>query len=254
MIPHAAAIATIIEFTHRASTGIAFFAVLFLAIWAYRAFPKGRVRNAGLASLILIVTEALLGAGLVLFRYTGEDASLGRAVYLSAHLINTLLMLSAIALAAWWGGGRGPVKLAGATAKLTGIALFAALAIAVTGSINALSDTLFPATSLLAGWEADFSAGSNWLIRLRIWHPVIAVLAGGAIAMIALAIRGMTIRPKARQLGSIVAGLVGLQLGAGLLNVWLLAPVWMQLVHLLLADLVWISLVLFSAAALEQDS
>ncbi len=83
---------------------------------------------------------------------------------------------------------------------------------------------------------------------------MIAVLAGGAIAMIALAIRGMTIRPKARQLGSIVAGLVGLQLGAGLLNVWLLAPVWMQLVHLLLADLVWISLVLFSAAALEQDS
>ncbi len=254
VIPHAAQIATIIEFTHRATTGLALISVVVLAIWAYRAFPRGRVRNAAAASLLFIVTEALLGAGLVLFRYSGTDASLARAAYLSAHLINTLLMLSAFALTAWWGGGRGPVRWSGTTAKLIGVALLAGLVIAVTGAINALSDTLFPATSLLAGWEADFAAGSNLLIRLRVWHPVIALLAGASIAAIALEIRGKSIRPQARQMASAAAGLVGLQLAAGLINVWLLAPVWMQLVHLLLADLLWLTLVLFSAAALEEDA
>ncbi len=251
VIPHAAQIATVIEFTHRATTGLALISVVFLAIWAYRAFPKGRVRNAALASLILIVTEALLGAGLVLFRYSGTDASLARAAYLSAHLINTLLMLGAFALTAWWGGGHGPIRLSGSPAKLLVFSLLAGLLIAVTGAINALSDTLFPATSLLAGWEADFAAGSNLLIRLRVWHPVIAVLAGATIAIIALSIRGKNVSLQARQMASAVAALVVLQLTAGLINVWLLAPVWMQLVHLLLGDLLWITLVLFAAAVLE---
>ena len=197
--------------------------------------------------------EALLGAGLVLFRYSGTDASLARAAYLSAHLINTLLMLSAFALTAWWGSGHGPVRLSGAFTKLLGISLLAGLVIAVTGAINALSDTLFPATSLLAGWEADFSAGSNLLIRLRVWHPAIAVVAGASIAAIALAIRGKTVHAQVRQMASAVAGLVVLQLASGLINVWLLAPIWIQLVHLLLADLLWIALVLFAAAALEQN-
>jgi len=251
VIPHAAQIATIIEFTHRATTGLALISVVWLTIWAYRAFPKGRVRNAAAASLILILTEALLGAGLVLFRYSGTDASLARAAYLSAHLINTLLMLSAFALTGWWGGGHGSVRLSGSTARLLVFSLFAGLVIAVSGAINALSDTLFPATSLLAGWEADFSAGSNLLIRLRVWHPVIATLAGASIAIIALIVRGKSANSQARQLGSAVAALVVLQLTTGLINVWLLAPVWMQLVHLLLGDLLWITLVLFAAATLE---
>jgi heme a synthase len=253
VLPHAAQIATIIEFTHRSSTGLALISVVFLAVWAFRAFPAGRVRKAAAASAMFIVTEALLGAGLVLFHYTGEDASIGRAVYLSAHLINTLLMLGAIALTAWWGAGHGAIRLAGSKAKPIGAGLLAGLLIAVTGSINALSDTLFPATSLLAGWEADFAAGSNFLIRLRVWHPVVAVLAGASIAMIALVIRGRTLRPRARQMASTVAGLVGVQIAAGVINIWMLAPIWMQLTHLLLADLLWIALVLFSAAVLEDQ-
>ena len=43
-----------------------------------------------------------------------------------------------------------------------------------------------------------------------------------------------------------------LQLGAGVINLVLLAPVWMQVVHLLLADLVWITLVLLAAVTFVQ--
>ena len=241
MIPHAAQIATLIEFTHRATTGLALISVVVMVIWAFRAFTPGPVRQAAAASLILILTEALLGAGLVLFRYTGENVSVGRVVYLSAHLINTMLMLGAMALTAWWSAGHRTLRIDG---KIIA-ALFAALAITVTGSITALSDTLFPAKSLAAGWAADFSSTSPWLVHLRIWHPVVAVLAGAYIAIVTLSMRH-------RPCGTLVALLVSMQLVAGVVNLELLAPIWMQLVHLMLADFVWIALVIFSASALEQ--
>jgi heme A synthase len=245
VLPHAAQIATLIEFTHRATTGLALIGVVAMTLWAFRAFPVGPVRKAAAASLILILTEALLGAGLVLFRYVGNDVSIGRAVYLSAHLINTLLMLGAMALTAWWGAGHPPAQISGPHTRWIFGALLAALAIAVTGAITALSDTLFPATSLQAGLAADFSGAAPWLVRLRIWHPVIAVLASGYILTVALSTRR-------RPWGRVVSALVVLQLTAGVVNLELLAPVWMQLLHLLLADLLWIALVIFAAAAMEQ--
>ena len=243
VLPHAAQIATIIEFTHRASTGLALISVVAMVIWAFRAFPPGRVRKAAAASLILILTEALLGAGLVLLGYTGENVSVGRAVYLSAHLVNTMLMLGAMTLAAWWGAGHRTVRVEG---KIIG-ALGAALAIGVTGAITALSDTLFPASSLRAGFASDFSSSAPWLVHLRIWHPAVAVLAGAYIAMVALSMRD---RPWAK----LVAGLVVVQLAAGAVNLDLLAPVWMQLVHLMLADLLWIALVVLAAASAEKPA
>ncbi|MBZ5601131.1 MAG: COX15/CtaA family protein [Acidobacteriia bacterium] len=246
VIPHAAEIATIIEFTHRATTGIAFFSVVAMALWAFRAYRPGPIWRGAMASLVLIVTEALLGAGLVLFRYTGADVSAGRAIYLSAHLVNTLLMLAAMALTAWWASGHRGIEWSGKSSRLLGWAIVAALIVGVSGAIAALSDTLFPQTSLRAGLEADFSSASPMLMRLRIWHPAIAVAAGLYIAAVAMRLgRGL-------RLGMAVIALVGLQLAAGVVNLALLAPVWMQLVHLLLADLLWIALVLFSADILEK--
>jgi heme A synthase len=243
VIPHAAEIATVIEFTHRATTGIAFFAVVAMAVWAFRAFRGEPVARAAVWSLVLIVTEALLGAGLVLFKYVGTDVSPARVVYLSAHLINTLLMLAAMALTAWWAAGRRAMDWSSANAKWFGTAIIAGLTIAVTGAITALSDTLFPAKSLTEGLAADFASTSSWLVRLRIVHPVVAALAGIYIVLVAARI--------GRRLSMVVIGLVVLQMAAGMLNLYLLAPIWMQLVHLLLADLLWIALVLFTAEALE---
>ena len=248
VIPHAAQIATLIEFTHRATTGIALISVVVMAAWAFRAYRNEPVWRAALASVILILTEALLGAGLVLFKYVGEDASFGRAVYLSAHLINTLLMIGAMALTAWWASGHNAIAWSGTKSRLLGGALAAALIIAVTGAITALSDTLFPVTSLQAGLAADFSSASPGLLKLRILHPVIAAAAGLYIAIIAVKIG------RARRFATTVAALVVLQMAAGMLNLYLLAPIWMQLIHLLLADLLWIALVLFTAAVLERTT
>jgi heme A synthase len=247
VIPHAAQIGTIIEFTHRLTTGIAFLSVVVMAVWAFRRFRHELIWPAAAASLALIVTEALLGAGLVLFKFVGTDASLGRVVYLSAHLINTLLMLAAMALTAWWASGHRAVKFANPQTRTVWPAILSAVAIAVTGVVTALSDTLYPVNSLAAGLQADFAAASPLLLKLRIWHPLIAIVAG---AYIAVAISRIDCAPRLRQL---VIALVGMELAAGMLNLYLLAPVWMQLVHLLLADLLWIALVLLGAALLEKS-
>jgi heme a synthase len=247
VIPHAEQIATVIEFTHRVTTGIAFLSVVAMAIWAFRVYRKEPVWPAALASLILIITEALLGAGLVLFKFVGTDASAGRVVYLSAHLINTLLMLAAMALTAWWASGHRPIDLSGTMGKALGTAILGAVAIAVTGAVTALSDTLFPVNSLSAGIQADFAAASPVLVKLRILHPVIALAVGAYIAV------GMSRVNRATRLRNATIALVGIEIAAGLLNLALLAPIWMQLVHLLLADLLWIVLVLFTATVLEKS-
>jgi cytochrome c oxidase assembly protein subunit 15 len=247
VIPHAQQIATVIEFTHRVTTGIAFLSVVAMTVWAFRAYRKDPVWPAAAASLILIITEALLGAGLVLFKFVGADVSAGRVVYLSAHLINTLLMLAAMALTAWWASGHRAIEWPGATGKAPGGAILGIVAIAVTGAITALSDTLFPVNSLLAGIQADFEAASPVLVKLRILHPLVALAAG---AYIAIAISRIDRAPLLRRT---TIALVGIEIAAGMLNLLLLAPIWMQLVHLLIADLLWIVLVLFTAAVLEKS-
>jgi heme A synthase len=247
VIPHARQIATLIEFTHRVTTGIAFLSVVAMAVWAFRAYRKEPVWPAAATSLILIITEALLGAGLVLFRFVGTDVSAGRVVYLSAHLINTLLMLAAMALTAWWASGHRGIAWPAAMGRPLGGAILATVAIAVTGAITALSDTLFPVNSLLAGIHSDFAAASPVLVKLRILHPLIAVAAGAYIGI------AMSRVDRAPLLRRATIALVGIEIAAGMLNLVLLAPIWMQLVHLLLADMLWIVLVLFTAAVLEKS-
>ncbi|MCZ7575412.1 MAG: COX15/CtaA family protein [Ardenticatenaceae bacterium] len=256
VVPRSPRIETIIEFTHRLSSGLALALVVGLLIWAVRAYPKGhRVRlGAGLA-MLLMITEALLGAGLVLFKLVAENASMFRAVSVATHLANTFLLLAALTLTAWWASGGAPVRLKrqGGVGGLLGLALLGVLVLGVSGAVTALGDTLFPSGSLAAGLRQDFSPTAHFLIRLRLLHPVIAVSVG--LFVILTAGVSSSRRPSlyTTRLAWVLTVLFLLQLGAGLTNVVLLAPVWLQLVHLLLADLVWIALVLLAAAALAKQ-
>src|SRR5215472_11186489 len=105
VVPVAPRIETIIEFTHRLTSGLAVLAAVALVVWSFRALPRGhRARSTAAWSLVFLFVEALLGAGLVLFRYVAQDASAGRALYLSAHLTNTQLLLGMLAATAWFAG------------------------------------------------------------------------------------------------------------------------------------------------------
>jgi heme a synthase len=237
VVPRAAQVQTIIEFTHRLMSGVAFFAVATLLYWAIRRYPRGHgARTMAIASFCFLIAEAMLGAGLVLFEYVGANNSAGRALYLSLHLANTLLLLAALALTAWFSGHRASTRVSG----LFATALALALVVCASGAIAALGDTLFPASSLREGIRQDFSGATGVLLRLRVFHPALAVLSAVYFGWIAAS------NFRANRVAPVVLVLTIAQLCAGALNLALLAPVAMQIGHLLLADLVWISLVLMS--------
>lgn len=242
--PHHPRLATVIEFAHRSMTGVATALVVGLAVWTFYATSRGdRARRAAVASIVLLVTEALLGAGLVLGGYVGNNISAGRVVMQSIHFTNTLLLLGSLALTAWWLGdrmraGSGQTRERLAVPAWTAVA--ATIVMGATGSLAALADTLFPSPSLRAALASDFAATSPLLIRMRWMHPV-ATLVGACMVV------WLVTRVRSR-LSWVVGGLLILQFVLGVGDVLLLAPVWMQILHLLGADLYWIALVALAAS------
>ncbi len=247
-------ISTFVEFAHRLTSGLALIGVIVMLVWGFRAFAKGHVvRKAVAFSLFFILVEALIGALLVKLSLVAENKSVARAIYLSVHLVNTFLLLGALSLSVWWASGRPSITFSGQGFKsfLIVIGLAATIAVGVTGAIAALGDTLFPAQSLSHGFEQELSGLSHFTVRLRWLHPVVAI--GASLVVAAVAWRAKSLGSStSRLLGWLVVGTVVLQLFLGALNVWLLAPIWMQLVHLLFADALWVLMVLLSASLLSR--
>jgi heme A synthase len=256
VIPRAPQIETIIEFSHRLSSGVAFILVLGMFLWAFRAYPKSHaVRLGASLSLLFIITEALVGAGLVLFEWVADDASAGRAISMAVHLINTFLLLASLTLTAWWASGGERISLAdqGGLLFIFCIGFIGVILLGVTGAITALGDTLFPSDSLLEGFIEDLNPTSHFLLRLRVWHPIIAIVVGLYIIFVAGLLYLLRENQLLKRFASILILLFIFQLGAGIVNLVLLAPVWMQVLHLLLADLVWIAFVLLAAVTFGES-
>jgi heme A synthase len=253
VVPRAPRLETIIEFTHRMTSAVSLLATGGLAVWSVLRFPRDHpVRRYALLSVVFLFAEALLGAGLVLFEFVASNASVGRAFYLSLHLVNTQFLLATLAMTAWY--SRAAFPDAALRSPRVMAALPVALAVSVTGAIAALGDTLFPVASLAEGMRQDLSTASSFLLRLRVLHPVLAILAGGYFVYAAMSVLRSKPRPLASQIALAAIVLALAQLGAGAINLTLLAPVWMQLFHLLLADLLWLSLVLLAVEAPAYSS
>ena len=252
---------TLIELSHRVSAGaIDSILILILIVWTWRRTVSGHLaRWAASLTVFLTITEGALGAVLVEYGLTAQSRSPMRAPVEALHLSNTLLLLASLALTAHLLGRTiayrwSDIRIRHAFRSILG--LLAIMAVGVTGSLAALGDTLFPATSLSNALAQDLAADSNWLLRWRWTHPTLAILA--TIFLIWILIRSTKrperdapfdskTKPSNRKLSTIVVGLLVFQSFLGALDVWLLAPVWMQIVHLLGADLLWTALVILTA-------
>ncbi|MBI4787056.1 MAG: COX15/CtaA family protein [Chloroflexi bacterium] len=257
VIPQSPDTARVIEFSHRVSSGLTLLLVIALAVWAWRAYSKGSIVRWGAGlTLFFTITEALVGAGLVLFRLVGENTSIERALSAAIHLANTFLLVGALTLTAWWASGGKPLRLRnqGPALLMIGLGLVGVLLVGISGAVTALGDTLYPSSSLAQGLQQDVAPTAELLIRLRVIHPFIAVAVGLYVILLARVLSALRPTPGIKPLGALVTLLVVVQLMAGVINVYLLAPVWLQLVHLLLADLVWIALVLLAASVLAQPA
>jgi len=251
VLQHDASANTLIEFTHRITSGLSLLLVLGLLIWANVGTVRGHLaRAAAAASVAFTLLEAILGALLVKLGLTAQSQSPLRPAYLALHLTNTLLLLAAITLTAHLLNRksaflRGTVKVSAPLMVIA--AMTTVMVVGVTGSLAALGDTLFPATSLANALVQDLSSTSGWLVRWRWTHPTIAFLA--SILLIWLMVRAA--QHKAHQdnraLSAAVLLLLAAQYALGLLDVVLLAPVWLQVAHLLGADLLWAALVVLTA-------
>ncbi|HTW79335.1 MAG TPA: COX15/CtaA family protein [Terracidiphilus sp.] len=255
VIQHSATIDTIIEFTHRITSGISFFALVALLAWTFARTARGHMaRLAAVAALVFTVIEAILGALLVKLGLTAQSQSPLRAPYLALHFTNTLLLMAALAFTAHMLGRtrgfmRNDIELVAPAGAFAGILLV--LVVGVTGSLAALGDTLFPASSLGTALSQDFSHSSAWLVRWRWTHPAVAFLA--SVFLIWILVRAAwhssigNVHWDNRKLSALVLVLLAAQYVLGVFDVTLLAPVWLQIVHLLGADVLWAALVVLTA-------
>jgi heme A synthase len=236
---------TAIEYTHRAASGVALILVALLALLVWRRVDRGEPARVGAAlSLASIVGEALIGAMIVLAEWVADDASLARVVAVPLHLVNTLFLLAALTLTAFWlsGGRRLAPRSHPALWRWVVLGGLAVVLLAATGAVTALADTLFPKDGTGVGGSDE----AHFLTDLRLVHPFLAVLS----ASIGWWASGRARGPRSKA-GKALPVLVGLMLITGALNIALGVPVWMQLLHLLLADTLWITYVLASAQALQ---
>lgn len=258
VIPETPQFKTVIEFTHRVSTGIVFFVVLALAIWAWRKFGKGSpVSKTAAASFLLIIAEALIGAGLVLTGNTAGNWTATRPFWMMAHLITTFSLLAFLSLTVWFAGGGRRFKLRGhpKVLMLLVVAVTGIFFVGASGSLAALSTMLFPSETLAEGFTKDFAAASHLLLKLRPSHPILAVMTGVYLIFLAGWLRARAEGHLAiKRWANILSVLVLVQLASGAATLLMLSPIVMQLLHLLLADLVWIAFVLMTAAFLSRGA
>lgn len=246
VIPQAPEAKTIIEFTHRVTSALCGVFALILVGWARRVSP--RVFWAAVATLIFVLLEGFVGAVLVKKELVAGDASLSRAVVISLHLVNTMLLMAAASSTAWWSQAshEGVTRLHAGRGILVTV-MVALLFTNSTGAVTALGDTLFPKQpaldgGLLAQVRDDLSMGQHFLVRLRIVHPIVAVFSAMVILGIAMGLRRQRTAIGSRGLRLVMAIQHGVltQLALGILNVLLAAPGWMQVIHLLAAQVIWV--------------
>lgn len=239
--------ATAVEYSHRVMSGAALILVVALAVIVWRTRAKGHPARLGAAlAVAAIVGEALIGAMIVLAEWVAEDTSAARAISVPLHLVNTLFLLASLSLTIFWlgGGGRLGIRRNRSVALAVALGGLALVLIAATGAVTALADTLFPKIP-----GADLEGETHFLTDLRVIHPILALLASGIGWWVSSRSPG-----PGRGWAMGLPVLIGLMIVTGMVNIALGVPIWMQIVHLALADALWIVYVFTSAEALQLSA
>lgn len=263
VLPSAPQFKTVIEFTHRIMSAFDGLLMLILLGWAFWIWYKRRETSSrstlrlAAASFFFVLTEGAIGAGLVLTGNTAETLTSARPFWMAAHLINTFILLAFLTLTARSASLRSILRLRAEPKYLAGILIgvVAIFIVSISGSIAALSNMIFPSGSLSEGMAKDFSETSHILLRLRLLHPVTAILTSVFLVFLT----GWLAKERSGNKSvlwwsNVITILILVQIAFGGATLLMLAPIVMQLGHLLLVDAIWISYILFSASFLSSAS
>ncbi len=257
LMPRAESVETMIELTHRVTSALCGLLSIVVLWLAFRRFPvRSPVRHAALAGFVLMIIEGAIGALLVKKGLVGKDASEARAFVVGLHLCNTFLLLGAQALTLHFARDPRPLKWRDrrGTALVFAVLCLLVLLLGASGAVTALGDTLFPADSLAQGMAQDFAADAHFLVRLRVIHPLLAIGTGALLVYFAQELRSRLQTSAITRWAWALTAIYVLQLIVGSLNLLLLAPTGIQITHLFLADLTWLSLIFLAASTLQQES
>ena len=256
VIPRAPGVQTMIEFAHRLSSGGVLVLAIVGVVLAAKKTEAGHVlRKTSWAVLLLTLTEAIVGAAIVLLEHTAMSINERRGVSITLHLVNTFALLVALTLHNRAAFGRMPTGPRGPRSWVTALVMVLVLATGASGAIAALGDTLFPVSSLAEGLRQDLSPTAHLFVRLRVLHPLFATLSLATLLFAVPLLRRGLPEGLAASLTKGVPVLAALQYGLGLANLALLAPIPLQLLHLFFADALWCGLVwLFAELALAETA
>lgn len=235
VLPLTSSIETLIEFTHRTTSGLSAVMVFCLWWWIGRPTHNTLLKKMIVCALAFMGVEVMVGASLVLFGWVKDDTSGIRAVVIALHLLNSFLLLASLnAVTILTRVGSELSRLRFTKEQIVLVSLF--LLTGSFGAVTALGDTLFPAISVSAGLTQDFSFDSHFLLQLRILHPLLALASAySLIRFAALRLEIEFCRTEAK--GLLLA--VCAQVVIGITAIIFLAPIYLQLLHLTGAMLVW---------------
>lgn len=248
IVPMSPSIQTVIEFTHRLTSGLTLPFTILLVWLAHKIFANFHpARRFAWMTVFFVCTEALIGAGLVLFEHVAENTSQYRAISMSLHLINTFFLIACASLL--WRFSRSTQQKTRAFNNSLPysyyLGVLALLLTGISGAITALGDTVFPLSSREQAWQLSLDPGVHLFVKLRVYHPIIAVISSAYVIFIAQ--RLVRKHSGTESIGFILTGLILVQLLLGLLNTYLMAPIWLQMLHLLLAESIWIFFILLGS-------
>jgi heme A synthase len=249
---------TWIELSHRATSGLDFLGVLGLSGLAFLLAPRHPARIAALLAIILMVIEVAIGARLVLLNLVGSNMSFDRVVVMPAHLVTTSLLIGSLTAASYFSSSsrlkRDATLTPRAARSLRAALLWTIgagallLLVSMTGAITALGDTVYPVQGqgTLEHLQNDQAASSHLLGKLRVVHPLLALLGVGGLWLAAGRAREATSAEAVQKLGAALYVGGGLALVVGVSNIWLAAPGYIQVTHLFVACMLWLGVVMLS--------
>jgi heme A synthase len=217
------------------------FGFLVLAqLWMIRRlFPKRHpTRYWVLATLLFTVTEALIGRLLVIYGLVHESTSYARLFIMPLHLINTSLLLFAEVMTAENVlFGEREFRPLTPLAKKAGFAILITSALLlITGAVAALGSHLFPSLSLIEGLTKDLAQGAHPALRLRILHPILGLTVPFALWFILSNSTLMAPNGSVKMMYRSFTIAVFVMLVIGVVTLITLAPVWLKLSHLTMAN------------------
>lgn len=227
----AASTKTLIEYTHRASSGlfgIFVFILSMMTMFSTRFSKTAKIFAAGV--LFFTIAEALIGAKLVLSELVGDNSSFARAVVMILHLTNTLFLVGCNAGVIFFHEKKTAFANTASLKKWAPVFLLFFLT-GASGALAALGDTLYPSESLLEGFAMDFDPNSPWLIKMRSLHPFFAFGLTGLV---------IWFTDPQKRFGLTLIAMAVLTLVVGLINLAFLAPMPLQLAHLTMAISYWV--------------